>query len=119
MSARVVGDCAAAVEQFGRNRAHCPPTEGHGDLLMLRNFVLGACCAVAVLGSIGPRIATGKSGDKIPAYITAAVADPGRPEEDKQRDANRKPAETVQFAGIKPGETVTELIPGKGYFTRI
>jgi predicted methyltransferase len=89
---------------------------------MLRNFVLGACCTVAVLGSIGPQIASGKStkaGDKMPAYITAAVADPGRPEEDKQRDANRKPAETVQFAGIKPGETVVELIPGKGYFTRI
>jgi predicted methyltransferase len=91
--------------------------------MMLRNFVLVACCTVAVLGSAGPRIANGKSankaGDKIPAYITAALADAGRPEEDKQRDASRKPAETVQFAGIKPGDTVVELFPGKGYFTRI
>src|SRR5690242_2585295 len=86
---------------------------------MLRNFVLATCCTVAVLGSIGPRLASGKSAEKIPSYITAAVADAGRPEEDKQRDANRKPAETVAFAGIKPGEKVVELVPAKGYFTRI
>jgi len=29
------------------------------------------------------------------------VADPGRPAVDKQRDENRKPAETVQFAGLR------------------
>jgi predicted methyltransferase len=86
---------------------------------MLRNLVLAACCTVAVLGSIGPRIASGKSAEKVPAYIAAAVADPGRPDEDKQRDADRKPAETLAFAGIKPGEKVVELIPGRGYFTRI
>jgi predicted methyltransferase len=81
---------------------------------MLRSAVLIVCCAVAGLGPIPLRAA-----EKIPAYITAAVADSGRPDEDKQRDANRKPAETVQFAGIKPGATVVELIPGHGYFTRI
>jgi len=90
---------------------------------MLRNVILTVCCTAAILGSIGPQIANGKSASKsdgkIPAYITAAVADPGRPEEDKQRDADRKPAETLQFAGIKPGETVVEFIPAKGYFTRI
>ena len=82
---------------------------------MLRNAVLVACCtAAALLGSIRSDAA-----EKIPAYISAAVADPGRPAEDTQRDANRKPAETLQFAGIKPGDKVVELIPGHGYFTRI
>jgi predicted methyltransferase len=81
---------------------------------MLRNAVLIACCAVVGLGSIPLRAA-----EKIPANITAAVADAGRPAEDKERDANRKPAETVLFAGIKPGSTVVELVPGHGYFTRI
>jgi predicted methyltransferase len=80
----------------------------------MRNVILAACCAVAVLGSIGVR-----SAEKIPPYIAAAVADPGRPAEDKQRDAGRKPAETLAFAGIKPGDQVIELIPGRGYFTRI
>ncbi len=55
----------------------------------------------------------------VPSYISAAIADSARPEEDRQRDANRKPAETLAFAGIKPGDTVVELAPGKGYYTRL
>lgn len=51
--------------------------------------------------------------------ITAAVADKGRPEADTKRDADRKPAEMLEFAGVKPGQTVVDLIPGGGYFTRI
>ena len=31
----------------------------------------------------------------------------------------RKPAETVAFAGVKPGMTIAELGPGRGYYTRI
>jgi predicted methyltransferase len=55
----------------------------------------------------------------IPAYIAAAVADPARPDADKARDAFRKPAEMLVFAGIKPGMKVMDMIPGAGYFTRI
>ena len=54
-----------------------------------------------------------------PAYITAATADSNRPAADTQRDANRKPAETLAFAGVHPGEQIGELVPGGGYFTRI
>jgi len=54
-----------------------------------------------------------------PKYITAAVADPARPAADKERDASRKPAETIAFAGVKPGDWVLELAPGKGYYTRL
>ena len=54
-----------------------------------------------------------------PAYITAAVADPARPAADTQRDADRKPAAMLEFAGVKPGMTVADLIPGSGYFTRL
>jgi predicted methyltransferase len=81
---------------------------------MLRRSILFACCAAVGLGSLSLQAA-----EKIPAYISAAVADAGRPAEDKDRDANRKPAETVAFAGVKPGSVVIELVPGKGYFTRI
>ncbi|MBV8505951.1 MAG: class I SAM-dependent methyltransferase [Alphaproteobacteria bacterium] len=57
--------------------------------------------------------------EHMPAYVAKAVADPGRPEADRQLDAQRKPAETLAFAGIKPGQSVAELIPGRGYFTRL
>src|ERR1700722_3749941 len=55
----------------------------------------------------------------VPANIAAAVADSNRPDADKTRDANRKPAETLTFAGIKPGAQVAGLLPGGGYFTRL
>lgn len=51
--------------------------------------------------------------------IAAAVADSNRPEADKLRDANRKPVQTLEFLGVKPGEQIAELLPGGGYFTRI
>jgi predicted methyltransferase len=54
-----------------------------------------------------------------PSSIAAAVADSNRPDADKLRDANRKPAQTLEFLGVKPGEQVAELLPGGGYFTRI
>jgi len=50
---------------------------------------------------------------------TEAISDPARPAEDTARDAARKPAAMVEFAGMKPGDTVLELLPGGGYFTRI
>jgi predicted methyltransferase len=55
----------------------------------------------------------------VPAFLSAAVADPGRPAADTERDANRKPAETLLVAGIAPGQQIAELLPGGGYFTRI
>jgi hypothetical protein len=50
-----------------------------------------------------------------PAYITAAVKNPAQPEADTKRDSNRKPAESLAFAGVKPGDTVLELLAGGGY----
>lgn len=51
--------------------------------------------------------------------ISTAVGDPARPEADRARDANRKPAEIVAFAGVKPGDKVAEIAPGGGYYTRV
>ncbi len=49
----------------------------------------------------------------------AAVADPSRPAADTARDATRKPAEMLNFSGMKAGDNVLEILPGGGYFTRI
>ena len=51
--------------------------------------------------------------------IAAAVAQPGRPSADVARDADRHPAALIAFAGIKPGDSVADFMPGTGYFTRI
>lgn len=67
----------------------------------------------------GLALGAGAHAASIAANISAAVADSSRPDADKERDADRKPAETLAFAGIKRGESVAELLPGGGYFTRI
>jgi predicted methyltransferase len=54
-----------------------------------------------------------------PAFAVAAVDDAGRPAADRERDANRKPAQVIAFAGVRPGMVVAELGPGRGYYTRI
>jgi predicted methyltransferase len=78
-----------------------------------RMLMVGVCLAAALAAA--PALAQ----TKLPAEITAAVADKGRPEADTKRDADRKPAEVVAFAGVKPGMAVMELFPGGGYYTRI
>ena len=69
-----------------------------------------SCCAMTPATTI--------SANAIPAYVTAAAVDPARGE-DLQIDARRHGAELIAFSGVKPGDTVLELVPGSGYFTRI
>jgi predicted methyltransferase len=42
-----------------------------------------------------------------------------RPAEQVARDADRKPVAMLRFAKVKPGQTVVDLLPGTGYFTRL
>lgn len=55
----------------------------------------------------------------MPAYILTATQSSDRPAADAQRDANRHPADLIAFAGLKPGDSVADIMPGGGYFTRI
>jgi predicted methyltransferase len=75
-------------------------------------------CALALLLALPAAIPVLAS-DTVPASIREAVADKSRPAADTQRDEQRRPAETMAFAGVKPHSTVIELIPGGGYFTRL
>jgi predicted methyltransferase len=54
----------------------------------------------------------------LPAYVTTAINDPARAK-DAADDARRHGAELVAFTRVKPGDTVVDLIPGGGYWTRI
>ncbi len=49
----------------------------------------------------------------------AAVADPLRPQEDRVRDRDRRPADVVAFFGIDEGMKVADLQAATGYFTEI
>jgi predicted methyltransferase len=57
--------------------------------------------------------------DSTAGAIEAAIRDPARPATDTARDANRKPAQTLAFAGVKPGDAIADYAAGAGYFTRL
>ncbi len=48
----------------------------------------------------------------------AANAD-SRSEEDRARDAGRKPFDVVAFVGIEPGMNVLEILAGSGWYTEV
>ena len=51
--------------------------------------------------------------------LTAAVAAKTRTPANVARDGARHPAATLAFFGVKPTDTVVELIPGGGWYTEI
>jgi predicted methyltransferase len=57
--------------------------------------------------------------DEQAARMREALASPQRSAENKARDAARKPIETVQFLGIKTGDTVVDMIAESGWFTEV
>jgi predicted methyltransferase len=81
------------------------------------SFRLKSFAVLFVSASLGA--ASSYAAAPAPAYIASAVADTTRPAADLARDADRKPAETMEFAGIKPGQQIAEVLPGSGYFTRL
>jgi predicted methyltransferase len=72
---------------------------------MTKTFqALAACGAFAILAA---------------ASAPFAIDNSTRPATDIARDAARKPAAMVAFAKIAPGQTVVDMLPGGGYFTRV
>jgi predicted methyltransferase len=53
------------------------------------------------------------------ADLNAALAKPSRPEEDRARDADRKPAELMTFFGVERGMTALDIIASGGYMTDV
>ena len=78
--------------------------------------ILNAVALAALTLSAYPQAASAQT---IPNYVSTAVDDMHRPQPDKMRDVNRKPAESIAFAGVKPGDKVVDFLAGGGYFTRI
>ena len=81
---------------------------------MIRFVGLSFVAAVAFAALVPSALAA-----DVPAYIAAAVADKDRPDKDRARDTERKPAEIMTLTGIKPGDRAVDVGPGTGYYTRI
>ncbi|MBT8092851.1 MAG: methyltransferase [Gammaproteobacteria bacterium] len=53
------------------------------------------------------------------AKLATALDSPLRSEPEKARDANRLPAETLAFMGLRDDMRVLELFPGTGWYTKL
>lgn len=61
---------------------------------------------------------TSLAAQAVEQYVDTAMQAQVR-QADKAIDSTRHGAEITSFAGIKPGQTVVDFIPGEGYWTRI
>jgi predicted methyltransferase len=51
--------------------------------------------------------------------LAAAIASPARTPKFVTRDVYRHPLETLRFFGLRPGQTVVEIWPGRGWYMEI
>ena len=94
----------------------------------MKNFLM-AGAALGLLAACGPTEAPAKTETPIAPAATettpvlspleVAVTNAARSEEEKARDVWRHPAETLEFFGVEPGDTVVEIWPGGGWYTNI
>jgi len=70
-------------------------------------------------GSMARPAAETMSTESNASFYEAAVARDARPDSDRDRDAQRKPAAVLEFLGIVPGMTVLDMFTGGGYYAEI
>jgi len=91
---------------------------------MLAATLLTAACG-ATDGAGAPD--SGAEAEKAVAPAASAGADitaleaivAARSDDDKVRDEWRNPVETLAFFGVEPDDTVIEVLPGRGWYTRV
>ena len=81
----------------------------------MHRFAPGSLAFILSLATLG---AVAADAAAVPAYVTAALDAPAR-KDDVANDARRQVAAVMTFAQVQPGQKVAELIPGRGYWTRV
>jgi predicted methyltransferase len=78
-------------------------------------FALSLALALLLFSPPAPAAEHGDAAERLRAAIDA----PARSEENRARDGQRHPFETLRFFGIEPDMHVLELWPGRGWYTEI
>jgi predicted methyltransferase len=84
-----------------------------GEPVQRKMIVCGFALLVATVAAAGERAVS----PVVLKSITSAVSNPARPTTDIARDADRQPAQTLAFTGVKPGDKGADYAAGSGYFT--
>lgn len=74
---------------------------------------IASCLATATLSGCASTGGASKSD------IAAVLASPSRPAADRERDARDKPAEVLDLARFRRGDTVADILAGGGYYSEI
>jgi predicted methyltransferase len=85
----------------------------------LRLTLTSGVLALLVLGPVAAQAPAYRVPAAAPANVNRAVESPSRPAEQRARDADRKPAETLMLAEIAEGERVVELAAFGHYWTNM
>jgi predicted methyltransferase len=80
---------------------------------------LPANLALALLSCALPIAACPADENRIDPSIAAAVEHPDRPAADRKRDALRKPAEVLEFFGVRPGMSIIEYFAAGGFTAEV
>lgn len=84
---------------------------------VLKRMIKNTTLSLAILSLAGTAMANHHGG--VAEKVNQAMAAEARSAGDKARDANRLPAETLSFFGLKGDMSVVEMIPGGGWYTRL
>jgi predicted methyltransferase len=85
---------------------------------LLSSLLVGGVATLLIAGCAS----SGGAGSKnawTTADLAAALNNPSRPQADRDRDADRKPAELMTFFGVERGMTALDLIASGGYMTDV
>ena len=82
--------------------------------------LLALSAPIAIVAAVAPVVAlTPPRMPSVTAELRAAIAAPTRTPANVARDPYRNPGPTLAFFGVRPTDTVVELIPGGGWYTEI
>lgn len=80
-------------------------------------FAIPAIAQAPAAGAAAPGVPALTAQDE--AKLRAAIASPLRSAANRARDQYRNPFETLRFFGVRPSDTVVELVPAGGWYTEI
>jgi predicted methyltransferase len=82
--------------------------------MIRRIFLTGAAALLVAACAFGPQAAGWTN-----MTLGSALADPSRPQADRDRDADRKPSQLMTFFGVERGMAAVDLMAGGGFMSEV
>ncbi len=87
--------------------------------MTLRSITAGAAALLATTAALFASHVHAQEDGVVAQRLRAAMEAPIRSADERARDDNRKPIETLTFFGLRSDMRVLELVPGGGWYTKL